>query len=58
MSRRSLLTSIAVYVAAAALVLGFVVLRVKARYSFAAQAAPESLPYAGRTPEPPDPHAK
>src|SRR5436305_1027609 len=26
--------------------------------SFAAQTAPESLPYAGRTPEPPDPHAK
>src|SRR5256714_7037174 len=58
MSRRTLLTSIAVYVAAVALVAGFVVLRVKARYSFAAQTAPESLPYEGRTPEPPDPHAK
>jgi uncharacterized protein YfaS (alpha-2-macroglobulin family) len=58
MSRRTLLASIAVYVIAAALVLGFVVLRVKTRYSFAAQTAPESLPYAGRTPEPPDPHAK
>ncbi|MDT7688011.1 MAG: alpha-2-macroglobulin [Acidobacteriota bacterium] len=58
MPRRSLLVSIAVYVAALALVAGFVALRVKARYSFAAQVAPESLPYEGRTPEPPDPHAK
>src|SRR5436305_7590540 len=58
MTRRTLLTSIAVYVAVALLVVGFVALRVKARYSFAAQTAPESLPYEGRTPEPPDPHAK
>ncbi|HKG14884.1 MAG TPA: MG2 domain-containing protein, partial [Pyrinomonadaceae bacterium] len=33
-------------------------LRVKARYSFEAQVAPDTLPYAGRTPQPPDPHAK
>ena len=58
MSRRSLLASAAVYLAAAALVFGFVVLRVKARYSFEAQVAPDTLPYAGRTPQPPDPHAK
>src|ERR1051325_8913755 len=58
MSRRSLLASAAVYLAAIVLVFGFVVLRVKARYSFEAQVAPDSLPYAGRTPQPPDPHAK
>src|SRR5436305_15315211 len=58
MTRRTLLTSIAVYVAVVLVVVGFVALRVKARYSFAAQTAPESLPYEGRTPEPPDPHAK
>src|SRR2546421_93132 len=58
MTRRTLLKSIAVYVAVVIIVAGFVALRVKARYSFAAQTAPESLPYAGRTPEPPDPHAK
>jgi uncharacterized protein YfaS (alpha-2-macroglobulin family) len=50
--------SFAVYVAVLVLAVGFVSLRVKARYSFAAQVAPETLPYAGRTPEPPDPHAK
>src|SRR5919205_2333173 len=58
MSRRSLVASVAVYLAAILLVFGFVALRVKARYSFTAQTAPESLPYEGRTPEPPDPHAK
>src|SRR5829696_2719592 len=59
MSRRSLLTGVAVYAGALALVLGFVVLRVKARYAYAAAIAPEevSSPYA-RTPQPPDPHAK
>ncbi|HEX7314966.1 MAG TPA: MG2 domain-containing protein [Pyrinomonadaceae bacterium] len=59
MSRRSLLTGVAVYAGALALVLGFVVLRVKARYSYAAAVAPDevSSPYA-RTPQPPDPHAK
>ncbi|MBV9924046.1 MAG: hypothetical protein JOZ96_03330 [Acidobacteria bacterium] len=59
MSRRSLLTGVAVYAGALALVLGFVVLRVKARYSYAAAVAPEevSSPYE-RTPQPPDPHAK
>ena len=59
MSRRSLLTGVAVYAGALALVLGFVVLRVKARYSYAAAVAPSevSSPYA-RTPQPPDPHAK
>ncbi len=58
MSRRSLLTTVAVYAAALALVLGFVALRVKARYAYAAAAAAESLPYGGREPQPPDPHAK
>src|SRR5215217_572854 len=58
MSRRTLLTTVAVYAAALALVLGFVALRVKARYAYAASAAPESLPYSGREPQPPDPHAK
>jgi uncharacterized protein YfaS (alpha-2-macroglobulin family) len=58
MSRRSLLTSAAVYLAAIVLVFGFVALRVKARYAFEAQVAPDSLPYEGRTPQPPDPHAK
>src|SRR3954465_7303318 len=58
MSRRLLLTSSAVFLAAILLVLGFVALRVKARYAFEAQVAPDSLPYEGRTPQPPDPHAK
>ena len=58
MSRRSLVVSAAVYAAVVALVVGFVVLRVKARYAYEAQAAPESLPYDGRTPQPPDPHSK
>jgi alpha-2-macroglobulin len=59
MSRRTLLTNVAVYAAALALVVGFVVLRVKARYAYAAAVAPDevSSPYA-RTPQPPDPHAK
>ncbi|HEX8118305.1 MAG TPA: MG2 domain-containing protein, partial [Pyrinomonadaceae bacterium] len=59
MSRRSLLTGVAVYAGALALVLGFVVLRVKARYSYEAAVAPDEVasPYA-RTPQPPDPHAK
>jgi uncharacterized protein YfaS (alpha-2-macroglobulin family) len=58
MSRRSLLASAAVYLAVIALVFGFVALRVKARYAYEAQVAPESLSYEGRTPQPPDPHAK
>ncbi|HEX8561213.1 MAG TPA: MG2 domain-containing protein [Pyrinomonadaceae bacterium] len=58
MSRRSLLTGVAVYAGALALVLGFVVLRVKARYAYAAAVAPEVLSDTGRTPQPPDPHAK
>ena len=41
MSRRSLLTGVAVYAGALALVLGFVALRVKARYSYAAAVAPD-----------------
>lgn len=59
MSRRTLLTNVAVYSAALALVVGFVVLRVKARYAYAAAVAPDSVgsPYE-RTPQPPDPHAK
>ena len=59
MSRRSFLTGVAVYGGALALLLGFVVLRVKARYAYAAAVAPDSMtsPY-GRTPQPPDPHAK
>src|SRR5215218_8379368 len=59
MSRRSILTGVAVYAGALALVLGFVVLRAKARYSYAAAVAPDevSSPYE-RTPQPPDPHAK
>ena len=58
MSRRPLLTSAAVYVAALALVLGFVALRVKARYAYTAQVAPDTLSDTGRTPQPPDPHAR
>jgi alpha-2-macroglobulin len=58
MSRRTLLTSVAVYVAALLLVAGFVVARVKTQHHFAAQTAPETLPETGRTPTPPDPHAK
>src|SRR5215208_907901 len=58
MSRRSLLTGVAVYGGALALVLGFVALRVKARYSYAAAVAPTELNEYGRTPQPPDPHAK
>jgi uncharacterized protein YfaS (alpha-2-macroglobulin family) len=58
MSRRTLLTSAAVYTAALALVFGFVALRVKARYAYAAAAAADSLPYGGQAPQPPDPHAK
>jgi alpha-2-macroglobulin len=59
MSRRTFLTGVAVYAGALALVVGFVVLRVKARYAYAAAVAPDevSSPYA-RTPQPPDPHAK
>ncbi|HJQ30528.1 MAG TPA: MG2 domain-containing protein [Pyrinomonadaceae bacterium] len=55
---RRFLTSFAVYVAVLALVIGFVALRVKARYSYAAAVAPETLNEEGRTPQPPDPHAK
>src|SRR5215212_1061896 len=58
MSRRTLLASAAVYLAAAALVFCFVALRVKARYAYESQVAPDSLPYEGRTLAPPDPHAK
>src|SRR5947208_6484533 len=58
MTRRTLLTSVLVYLIAALVVVGFVALRVKARYSFAAQTAPESTTSPERTPEPPDPHAK
>ena len=58
MSRRTLLTSLIVYIAAALLVVVFVVVRVKTLHSFAAQSAPEELPYSGRTPVPPDEHAK
>jgi uncharacterized protein YfaS (alpha-2-macroglobulin family) len=58
MSRRTLLTSLVVYLAAVFLVAGFVVLRVKTQHRFAAQTAPESLPETGRTPTPPDEHAK
>src|SRR4051812_7068035 len=58
MSRRSLLTGVAVYAGALALVLGFVALRVKARYSYAAAVAPSEVNEYGRTPQPPDPHAK
>ncbi|HYY94788.1 MAG TPA: MG2 domain-containing protein, partial [Pyrinomonadaceae bacterium] len=58
MSRRSLLTSIVVYLAALLLVAGFVVARVKTQHHFAAQTAPETLPETGRTPTPPDEHAK
>ncbi|MBV8857591.1 MAG: hypothetical protein JOZ02_11720 [Acidobacteria bacterium] len=58
MSRRSLLTGVAVYAGALALVLGFVALRVKARYAYAAAVAPAELSEDGRTPQPPDPHAK
>src|SRR3712207_9591515 len=58
MSRRTLLTSAAVYASVALLLLGFVVLRVKTGYRFAADTAPDSLPYQGSTPTPPDPHAK
>src|SRR5215204_4117354 len=58
MSRRSLLTGVAVYAGALALVLGFVALRVKARYSYAAAVAPAEMNEYGRTPQPPDPHAK
>src|ERR1051326_3855407 len=58
MSRRTLLTSVVIYLAAALVVVGFVVLRVKARYSFEARTAPESTTSPERTPEPPDPHAK
>src|SRR5687768_16914056 len=58
MSRRSLLTGLAVYAGALALVLGFVVLRVKARYAYAASVAPETVSPYERTPQPPDPHAK
>ncbi len=58
MSRRSLLTGVAVYAGALALVLGFVALRVKARYSYVAAVAPSELNEYGRTPQPPDPHAK
>ena len=57
MSRRQLLTSVACYLAAALLVLGFVVLRVKTGYRFVAQTAPDVLEE-GRTVTPPDEHAK
>lgn len=58
MPRRTLLASFIVYLVAALVVVGFVVLRVKTQYHFAAQTAPESLPEDGHTPTPPDPHAK
>src|ERR671928_323019 len=58
MSRRSLVASVAVYLAAILLVFGFVALRLKARYSYAAGVAPTELNEYGRTPQPPDPHAK
>ncbi|PYS81980.1 MAG: hypothetical protein DMF67_14575 [Acidobacteria bacterium] len=58
MSRRTLLASVVIYLAAVLLAAGFVVLRVKTQHRFAAQTAPESLPETGRTPTPPDEHAK
>ncbi|MDQ5837768.1 MAG: hypothetical protein M3379_13405, partial [Acidobacteriota bacterium] len=58
MSRRTLLTSIVVYLAALLLVAGFVIARVKTQHHFAAQTAPETLPETGRTPTPPEEHAK
>ncbi|HEX3560151.1 MAG TPA: MG2 domain-containing protein [Pyrinomonadaceae bacterium] len=58
MTRRTLLTSVVIYLAAVLLVAGFVVLRVKTQHRFAAQTAPETLPETGRTPTPPDEHAK
>jgi uncharacterized protein YfaS (alpha-2-macroglobulin family) len=56
MSRRHLL-NVACYLAAVLLVVGFVVLRVKTGYRFAAQTAPEVLD-PGREVTPPDEHAK
>jgi hypothetical protein len=56
MSRRTL-TAVACYLAAVLLVAAFAVVRVKTGHRFAAQTAPDVLPY-GRTPTPPDEHAK
>ena len=58
MSRRTLLTSAAVYASVALVLFGFVLLRQKTHTRFAAQSAPDSLPYGGSAPNPPDPHAK
>ncbi len=57
MTRRTVLTAAACYLAVVLLVLGFAVLRVRTQNRFAAQAAPDSLPE-GRTVTPPDEHAK
>lgn len=58
MTRRTVLTAVACYLAVVLLVLGFAVLRVRTQNRFAAQVAPDSLPYGGRTVTPPDEHAK
>ena len=57
MTRRTVLTAAACYLAVVLLVVGFAVLRVRTQNRFAAQVAPESLPYEGRTLTPPDEHA-
>jgi uncharacterized protein YfaS (alpha-2-macroglobulin family) len=58
MTRRTVLNAVACYLAVVLLVLGFAVLRVRTQNRFAAQAAPDSLPFGGRTVTPPDEHAK
>ena len=58
MTRRTVFNAFACYLAVILLVVGFAVLRVRTVNRFAAQVAPDSLPYGGRTLTPPDEHAR
>ncbi|MBA3242564.1 MAG: hypothetical protein H0T60_15165, partial [Acidobacteria bacterium] len=58
MTRRTVFNAFACYLAVILLVVGFAVLRVRTENRFAAQVAPDSLPYGGREVTPPDEHAR
>lgn len=58
MSRRTLLVSVACYLAVILLVGAFASLRTRTQARFAAQTAPDALSYGGRVAQPPDEHAK
>jgi uncharacterized protein YfaS (alpha-2-macroglobulin family) len=58
MSRRTLLTNLAVYLAVVLLAVGFAYARARNERRFAAQAAPDTLPASEIIKTPPDEHAK